>query len=68
MQKSIIGAFVALAMSTTAVLAESVKIGAPAWTGAQAIAALINEVVTTKMGSQAELVPGDNAAIFLVQG
>ena len=64
MQKSIIGAFVALAMSTTAVLAEPVKIGAPAWTGAQAIAALINEVVTTKMGSQAELVPGDNAAIF----
>ena len=48
MKKTIIGAFVALAMSTTASVAESVKIGAPAWTGAQAIAALINEIVTTK--------------------
>ena len=64
MKKTIIGAFVVLAMSTTASVAESVKIGAPAWTGAQAIAALINEIVTTKMGGQAELVPGDNAAIF----
>ncbi len=64
MKKSIIGAFVALAMSTTAAMAETVKIGAPAWTGAQAIAALINEIVTTKMGGESELVPGDNAAIF----
>ena len=46
------------------VLAESVKIGAPAWTGAQAIAHLIQEVVVTRIGGEAELVPGNNGAIF----
>ena len=64
MKKTILSAFVAVAMSTTAVMAEDVKIGAPAWTGAQAIAHLIQEIVTSRMGGQAELVPGDNAAIF----
>jgi len=64
MKNSIIATIAALAMSTSAATAEKVNIGAPAWTGAQAIAALIKEVVTTKMGSEAELVPGDNAAIF----
>ena len=64
MKKSIIAAVVAVALSSTAVMAESVNIGAPAWTGAQAIAALIKEVVTVKIGGEAELVPGDNAAIF----
>lgn len=52
-----------LAFSTTS-MAESVNIGAPAWTGAQAIAHLIKEVVVTKMGGTAELVPGNNGAIF----
>lgn len=64
MKKTIISAFIAVAMSSTAVMAETVKIGAPAWTGAQAIAHLIQEIVVSKMGSEAELVPGDNAAIF----
>ncbi len=64
MKKSIIGALVAVAMTTTSAYAEKVNIGAPAWTGAQAIAALIKEVVTVKIGGEAELVPGDNAAIF----
>ena len=64
MKKTIISAFIAVAMSSTAAMAESVKIGAPAWTGAQAIAHLIQEIVVSKMGSEAELVPGDNAAIF----
>jgi len=64
MKKSVIATLVALATSTSAATAEKVSIGAPAWTGAQAIAALIKEVVTTKMGSEAALVPGDNAAIF----
>jgi glycine betaine/proline transport system substrate-binding protein len=44
--------------------AEHVNIGAPAWTGAQAIAHLIQEVVVTKIGGTAELVPGNNATIF----
>ena len=64
MKKSIIAAALAVALSSTAAMAESVNIGAPAWTGAQAIAALIKEVVTVKIGGEAELVPGDNAAIF----
>jgi len=48
--------------------AEEVKIGAPAWTGAQAIAHLIAEIVETRMGGEAELVPGNNASIFQAMG
>jgi len=44
--------------------AEKVNIGAPAWTGAQAIAHLIQEIVVTRIGGEADLVPGNNAAIF----
>ena len=44
--------------------AESVNIGTPAWTGAQAIANLIKVVVEEKIGGTAELVPGTNATIF----
>ncbi len=44
--------------------AESVNIGTPAWTGAQAIANLIKVVVEEKIGGTAELVPGSNATIF----
>lgn len=50
--------------ATTSASAESVKIGAPAWTGAQAIAHLIQEVVVSRIGGEAELVPGNNATIF----
>ena len=64
MKKTLLSAMIALAMSSTAFAAEKVNIGAPSWTGAQAIAALIAEVVETKIGGEAELVPGDNAAIF----
>lgn len=53
-----------LLLSANAAYAESVKIGAPAWTGAQAIAHLIQEIVVTKIGGEAELIPGNNAAIF----
>nr|WP_306116797.1 glycine betaine ABC transporter substrate-binding protein [Roseovarius sp. MMSF_3305] len=44
--------------------AESVNIGAPPWTGAQAIAHLIAEIVETRIGGEANLVPGSNASIF----
>lgn len=53
-----------LAASGATLAAESVKIGAPAWTGAQAIANLIKVVVIEKIGGEAELVPGTNAVIF----
>ncbi|MXY65343.1 MAG: glycine/betaine ABC transporter substrate-binding protein [Gammaproteobacteria bacterium] len=53
-----------LAVSGMAGAAESVNIGAPSWTGAQAIANLIKVVVEEKIGGTAELVPGSNATIF----
>ena len=66
MKKIISSAILALSMtvSTAALAAEKVNIGAPAWTGAQAIAHLIQEIVVSKIGGEANLVPGDNAAIF----
>ena len=50
--------------SGSALGAESVKIGKPTWTGAQAIAHLLKAVVETRIGGKAELVPGNNATIF----
>ena len=47
-----------------ALSAEKVKIGAPSWTGAQAIAHLLQAVVIDRIGGEAELVPGNNATIF----
>ena len=44
--------------------AEKVKIGDPGWTGATAIANLLAAVVNDKMGGEAELVPGNNTAIY----
>ena len=44
--------------------AEEVKIGVPSWTGAQAIAHVLGEVVTSRIGGSVEYVPGNNATIF----
>lgn len=52
------------AASGTALAAEKVAIGVPSWTGAQAIANLLKVVVETRIGGEAELVPGNNATIF----
>ncbi len=62
MKKTLLG--LTLALSSTTAMAESVNIGAPAWTGAQAIAHLIQEIVVSRIGGEANLVPGNNAAIF----
>ncbi len=66
MKKTLLGAICALALSVApgAFAAEKVNIGAPSWTGAQAIAHLIQEIVTSRIGGEANLVPGNNAAIF----
>lgn len=66
MKKTLVGALCALALSVSsnAFGAEKVNIGAPSWTGAQAIAHLIQEIVTSRIGGEATLVPGNNAAIF----
>ena len=50
--------------ATFSSFAEKVKIGDPGWTGATAIANLLAAVVTDKMGGEAELVPGNNTAIY----
>lgn len=67
LQKSLIGitsAAVIGAMSSGAMAAEKVAIGTPSWTGAQAIAHLIQAVVIERIGGEATLVPGNNATIF----
>lgn len=51
-------------MATSAVAAEEVNIGVPSWTGAQAIAHLLQAVVVERIGGEATLVPGNNATIF----
>ena len=67
MRKSILGLGFGVAMSltsATALSAEKVNIGVPSWTGAQAIAALLQAVVVERIGGEANLVPGNNATIF----
>ncbi len=67
MKKAILSIFVAGAIgmaSAPAFSAEKVMIGKPTWTGAQAIAALLQAVVVQRIGGEAELVPGNNATIF----
>lgn len=44
--------------------AEEVNIGVPTWTGAQAIAHVLGEIVTSRIGGTVEYVPGNNATIF----
>ncbi|WP_370398861.1 ABC transporter substrate-binding protein [Sulfitobacter sp. JB4-11] len=51
-------------LALPAFAAEEVKIGVPSWTGAQAIAYVLGEIVTSRIGGQVEYVPGNNATIF----
>jgi glycine betaine/proline transport system substrate-binding protein len=50
--------------SGAAFSAEKVNIGTPAWTGAQAIAALLQAVVVERIGGEANLVPGTQPGKF----
>ena len=52
------------ALALPALAAEEVKIGVPSWTGAQAIAHVLGEVVQSRIGGSVEYVPGNNATIF----
>nr|MCH9672772.1 glycine/betaine ABC transporter substrate-binding protein [Gammaproteobacteria bacterium] len=67
MQKTLLtgalGALLAFGTGTAA-SAEKVNIGVPSWTGAQAIAHLLQAVVVERIGGEAGLVPGNNATIF----
>ncbi len=54
----------AMALTAPVFAAERVAIGVPSWTGAQAIAHLLQAVVVDRIGGEAELVPGNNATIF----
>lgn len=51
-------------MALPAFAAEEVKIGVPSWTGAQAIAYVLGEVVTSRIGGKVDYIPGNNATIF----
>ena len=67
MKRTLIAALAGAALATAApaaLAAEKVNIGMPNWTGAQAIANLIKVVVETRIGGEANLVPGNNANIF----
>lgn len=70
MRKSLtaIGMIATLALAAPAMAAEKVAIGVPSWTGAQAIAHLLKEVVETRIGGEVTLVPGNNATIFQAMG
>lgn len=59
----LVAALVASSASPAA-FAERVNIGEPSWVGAKSIAHLIKNIVTDRIGGEAELVPGNNAAIF----
>ena len=60
-----IGLVTLLGVASAPVLAsESVKIGVPSWTGAQAIAHVLGEIVSSRIGGTVEYVPGNNATIF----
>jgi len=52
------------ALAIPAFASEEVAIGVPSWTGAQAIAHVLGEVVTSRIGGTVEYVPGNNATIF----
>ncbi|MDE0308320.1 MAG: hypothetical protein OXI60_00605 [Acidiferrobacterales bacterium] len=62
--RAIVLATVMTMVATPVLASESVKIGVPSWTGAQAIAHLLASVVEMRIGGEAELVPGNNATIF----
>lgn len=51
-------------LALPALASEKVNIGVPSWTGAQAIAYVLGEVVTSRIGGEVEYVPGNNATIF----
>ena len=62
-KKNLIGAALLSAVAMPS-FAEDVKIGVPSWTGAQAIAYVLGEVVTSRIGGTVDYVPGNNATIF----
>jgi len=62
-KQNLMAAVVASVISVPA-FAEEVSIGVPTWTGAQAIAYVLGEIVETRIGGTVEYVPGNNATIF----
>lgn len=63
-KKSLAAAAAISAFAVPVFAAEEVKIGVPSWTGAQAIAYVLGNIVETRIGGSVEYVPGNNATIF----
>nr|WP_102136241.1 glycine betaine ABC transporter substrate-binding protein [Marinobacterium profundum] len=51
-------------MAPAAQANETIRVGEPSWPGARIIANVIKVVITDKLGVEAELVPGANAALY----
>ena len=64
LKQSLMSATLLIAFSAPAFAVEAVKIGVPTWTGAQAIAHLLDAGVEMRIGGKVEMVPGNNATIF----
>ena len=63
LKKTLASIFLCL-FATSSFSAETVKIGDPGWPGAKAIAHVLAAVVNDKIGGKADIVPGNNAAIY----
>jgi glycine betaine/proline transport system substrate-binding protein len=67
MKKWVLATISLATLGVTMVAAQAqdvVKIAEPNWASGRAIAGLIKVIIETKLGGQAELVPGTNAVIF----
>lgn len=61
---TIIAAAMWTGASGSAFAQDKIMIGEPSWPGAKIIASLLHTVVTTRLGREAAIVPGNNAVIF----
>lgn len=61
---AVLAAAVLGSLATSASASDKVVIGEPSWPGAKIIANLVRTVITTRLGKEAGIVPGNNAVIF----
>jgi glycine betaine/proline transport system substrate-binding protein len=64
MRTATLSAALLVAFAAPALAAEKIMIGDPNWPGAKIIANLIRTVITTRLGQESAILPGNNAVIF----